>query len=70
MELNFALLAVSLRLPVGCQDLNLWQPDSPIFSSAISMEQAIATAFSHSGSISSDYNSHDNPKRHRSKRSC
>jgi hypothetical protein len=65
MELNFAWDAVSLRLPVGCQDLNLWQPDSPIFSSAIFAEHSIATALS-----PSSYSFIPNFKRHWRKRSC
>jgi hypothetical protein len=74
MELNFALLAVSLRLPVGCQDLNLWQPDGPIFSTVISREtvisriateHSIATTLSQSG-----YNPNKTPKQHRRKRLC
>jgi len=61
MELSFALLAVSLRLPTGYQDLNLRQPDSPDCSSVIFPKNSIAVMF-HSLIY--------NPKRHRRKRSC
>ena len=61
MKLSFALLAVSPRLPMGCQNLNLQQSDNPDFSTVIFPQDSIAATF---------HNLIYSSKQYRRKRSC